>query len=143
VTLFLAQIVFDLGRHDEARELCARARAISHPDDWVNFVYLDAIEGAWLARHGKFPAAELHGRRAVEHMKGGDFYDTRALAHRYQAEVLALAGRTREAEEEAATALAIREAKGDVTGAAREREILERLGLAVPRSPSADAATVS
>ena len=131
VAVTLADLVYGQGRHDEAGTWCATARATAEPGDLVNFVFIDAIEGALLAREGRMEEAEARARRAVELTEGIDFREGRAIARRYLAEVLVRASRTDEAQAVAAEALAIREAKGDVTGAARERELLARLGLTV------------
>ena len=73
------------------------------------------------------------GRNKVVREERDDFFVTRAWARLMLAETLALAGRMSEASEEAAAGLAHYDAKGDVTGAARARERLERLGIEVER----------
>ena len=132
VAVNLADLLYGRGRYDEARKLCAEARATTEEDDVVNFVLCDAIEGGLLAREGRLDEAEARARHAVTLTEGIDFREARAIARRYLAEVLLLAGRTDEARALAAESLAIREAKGDVTGAARARELFARLGLQVP-----------
>jgi tetratricopeptide (TPR) repeat protein len=131
VAVSLADVLYGQERYDEAGHWCARARAMTEPHDAVNFVFIDAIQGCLLARDGRLDEGEARARHAVELTESIDFFEGRALARRYLAEVLAVAGRTPEAEELAAEALAIRDAKGDVTGAVRTRQIFERLGLEV------------
>ena len=129
VAVILADVLYGQGRHDEAGSWCAKARATAEPGDVVNFVFIDAIEGALLAREGRPDEAEARARHAVELTEGIDFQEGRATARRYLAEVLFLAGRTPEAHAFAGEALAIREAKGDLAGAARDRELFARLGI--------------
>jgi hypothetical protein len=75
--------------------------------------------------------AEARARNAVDLTATIDHCETRARSLRYLAEVLTLAGRTEEAERVAADALMVQDEKGDVTGAARMRELFARLGLEV------------
>jgi class 3 adenylate cyclase/tetratricopeptide (TPR) repeat protein len=129
--LDLADILYGRGHYDEVREWADKARAITGPDDLVNFVYLDSMDGALLAREGRFDEAEVRARNAVDQTATIDHGETRARSLRYLAEVLALAGRTEEAERVAADALAVFDEKGDLTGAARARELLVSLGIEV------------
>jgi tetratricopeptide (TPR) repeat protein len=131
VALNLADLCYDRGRFEEAHELCASARATTESHDLFNFVLLDAIEGALLARDGRFDEAVERGRKAVELTAGMDGLEVRAIPRRYLAETLFLVGEIAEAEEVAAEALAIRDRKGDATGAARTGELFQRLGLEV------------
>jgi class 3 adenylate cyclase/tetratricopeptide (TPR) repeat protein len=131
VACYLADLLYEQGRYEEARDWCAKARATTEPGDLVNFVFIDTIEGSILAREGRLDEAEARTRHALELTQGIDFCEGRAMARRYHAEVLFLAGTRGEAETVAAESLAIREAKGDVTGAARTLEIFARLGLEV------------
>jgi tetratricopeptide (TPR) repeat protein len=129
--LNLADLLYDRGEYDDVWEWAEKARAVTGPDDLVNFVYLDSIEGALLAREGRFDEAEARARNAVDLTATIDHGETRALSLRYLAEVLALAGRAEEAERVAGEALAAHDAKGDITGAARMRELFANLGLGV------------
>jgi len=131
VALNLADLYYNAGRLDESRELCMRARETTELNDLINFVMLDAIEGCLLAREGRFEEAIGQCRRGVERTEGSDGLENLALPRRYLAETLHLAGRSHEASQVGAEALAIRDAKGDETGAARTRELFARLGLEV------------
>lgn len=122
--------LYEQGRYDEVRAWCDKARDATGTDDVVNFILLDAIEGCLLAREGRFDEAEGRCRSAVEQTEAIDFTEGRTVARVYLAEMLALAGRP-EATEIAQQALSIREAKGDVTGAARDRERFGKLGIEV------------
>ena len=129
VALELAQLFYDLGRFDDALELCSRARATTESNDLINFAIAGAIEGSLLARDGRFDEGVARGRGAVELTAGTDGLEMLAVPRRYLAETLFLAGETAEAERVAAEALAIRDRKGDVTGAALVRELFQQLGL--------------
>jgi tetratricopeptide (TPR) repeat protein len=131
VALMLAELRYVRGRYDDARALCASARTTTETSDLFNFVLLDSIEGCLLAREGRLEEALWQCRSAIEHTSGMDGLEALAAPRRYLAEALCLAGQTDEARTVAAEAIAIREAKGDMTGAARTREALEQIGLAV------------
>jgi hypothetical protein len=107
------------------------ARETTGTDDLINFVELEGIEGGLLSRRGSHDEAGEHARRAVALADSTDFVFTRAWARLIRAETLVLAGRTKEASEEAAVGLAHYDAKGDVTGAGRVRERLVKLGIEV------------
>jgi class 3 adenylate cyclase/tetratricopeptide (TPR) repeat protein len=130
-TLSLAKCLYGQERYDEVGPLCAAARATTSDDDLVNFVELAGLEGGLLARRGSHDAAGVHARRAVELAETTDFFEIRAWARLMLAETLALAGRAEEASVEAAVGLAHFAAKGDVTGGARVRERLAKLGIEV------------
>ena len=130
-SLDLADILYDRGRYDDIPEWTEKARASTGSDDLVNFVFLDSIEGALLARDGRFDEGEARARNAVDLTANIDHPVTRVRALRYFAEVLALAGRTEEAQGVAADALAILDGKGDVTGVSRLRELFARLDIQV------------
>jgi len=129
--LDLACFLYEQGRYDEVRGWCEKARETTGADDVVNFVLLDVLDGCLLAREGRFGDAEEHARRGVELTETIDFVEGRALARRYLAEVLALAGKRDDAADASEQALAILEAKGDVALAARVRESLAELGIEV------------
>jgi class 3 adenylate cyclase/tetratricopeptide (TPR) repeat protein len=131
VALMLAELRYASGRYDDARALCASARLTTEPSDLFNFVLLDSIEGCLLAQEGRLEEALRQCRRAIEQTDGMDGVEVRAASRRYLGEALFLAAQTDEARTAALEAIAIREAKGDTTGAARTRQVFEKLGLAV------------
>jgi len=131
VALDLGRCLYDQERYDEVGRLCEAARETTGADDLINFVELDRLGGGLLARRGRHEEAEVHVRRAVELAETTDFSEARAWARLMLAETLVLAGRTEEASEEAATGLGHYDAKGDVTGAARARDRLVKLGIEV------------
>jgi class 3 adenylate cyclase/tetratricopeptide (TPR) repeat protein len=129
VALYLADVCYQLGRFEDAYELCGSARATTEQSDLINVMFIHAIEGCLLAREGRFEEALERGRRAVALSEASDGLEVLALSRRYLAETLFLAGETAKAGLVAAEALAIRDAKGDATGAARTRELFAAIGL--------------
>jgi class 3 adenylate cyclase/tetratricopeptide (TPR) repeat protein len=132
VALELAETLYFEGRYDEIEGLCEIARAATSPDDVVNFVLLDAIEGSLLARSGRQAEAEERVRAAVALAEATDFFRLRGDARVFLSGVLALAGRTDEAVAEARVGLSHFEAKGDVMGTLEARERLSGLGVELP-----------
>ena len=129
VTLYLADCLLAQGELDEVEALCVRARELTSADDVVNFVFLDGVEGVLLAHSGRPDEGCELAKQAVELAETTDFFELRAWSRIWLTESLATAGRNAEATETAARALAIHEAKGDVTGGARARERLDKLGI--------------
>ncbi len=133
VALDLAQCLVRQGRDDEARTYWELGRERSLPNDVVNFVYVDVIEGLMLAREGRIDDAIPLARRGLERAETTDFFNIRGLRAREPlAEILALAGSEIEAASVAADAIAIHQAKGDVAGAAAIRERLATMRVEVP-----------
>ncbi|HET8969316.1 MAG TPA: hypothetical protein VFN06_07805, partial [Gaiellaceae bacterium] len=128
IMVYLAQCLYEQGRYDDAYDLCAVVRETSPPDDVVNFVYADAIEGAVRVRRGEDEGLELLGQ-ALERADGTDFFFVRAETRLLLADAHAIRGEMPRATARASEALDIYDAKGDVTGAARARQHLARLGL--------------
>ncbi len=129
VTLYLADRLLAQARLDEVEPLCVRARELTSADDVVNFVYLDGVEGVLLAHSGRPEEGCARAERAVELAETTDFFELRAWSRVWLAESLAIAGRNVDAAETAARAITIHKAKGDVTGAARACERLDKLGI--------------
>jgi class 3 adenylate cyclase/tetratricopeptide (TPR) repeat protein len=127
----LALCVYLQGRYDEVATLCTTVRDLSPADDLVNFIYAEALEGAVHAQHGAFEEAERQCRRAVELADETDFVINRGETRLLLAESLLRARRDPEAVRLAREALSLLDAKGDMTGAARARERLDALGIAL------------
>ena len=126
ITGYLAHCLYEQDRDDEAYDLCAVVRATSPPEDVVNFVYADGIEGAVRVRRGEQEGVELLGR-ALERADGTDFYFSRAETRLLLAEALTIRGDIPRATVHATEALDIYAAKGDLTAGDRARERLARL----------------
>jgi class 3 adenylate cyclase len=130
VCAYLAHCLYVQGRMGEIPELLETVRTTSTPDDLVNFVYLDALDGVVHASEGRLNEAEVAGRRALDMAETTDYFFMRAWVRFLLADTLARADRPAEAGALAFEALAIFDGKGDLTGAARFREHLDRLGIA-------------
>jgi tetratricopeptide (TPR) repeat protein len=129
VVVNLAECVYVQGRPAEARQLCALAREITAHDDITNLIQLHYLEGALLAHDGLLREAEEEGRRAVVLADTTDHYVERAGSRLHLATTLARADREAEAVALASEGLEIIEAKGDVTGFALWRRLLESAGV--------------
>jgi class 3 adenylate cyclase/tetratricopeptide (TPR) repeat protein len=132
VALNLADLLNVQGRYEEIEDLCALARATTSPDDVVNFVFLDMLEGGLLARSGQPAEAEARARSALARGETTDFSWLRGGTRIALSEVLALAGRADEALAEGVAGVSHYDQKGDVAGAAQVRKRLSRLGVEVP-----------
>ena len=84
-----------------------------------------------LAQRDRREEAAAQMSRAVEAAETTDFVFIRAQIGLLGAEVHALAGRAAEAESTAGAALHLLDAKEDVTAAARARERLDQVGIAI------------
>ena len=129
VTLYLADCLLAQRKLDEIEALCVRARELTGTDDVVNFVFLDGVEGVLLAHSGRPDEGSELAKRAIELAETTDFFELRAWSRLWCAETLAMVGQTGEAAQLSAQAVAIHEAKGDVTGAARARERFAGFGI--------------
>jgi tetratricopeptide (TPR) repeat protein len=128
----LAECMYAQDRLDEVWELCARTRAMSPPEDFINFVYAETLEGCVLARRGSTEEALARLARALELVETTDYAFTRAEVRFYTADAHARLGHPDEAAAAARDALAILDEKGDLAMAARIRERLGALGVALP-----------
>jgi tetratricopeptide (TPR) repeat protein len=131
VAVRLAQCLYRQRRFDEALETAVAAREASPPDDLVNFVFADAIEGCVLAIEGRYDEAESLLRSAGDRVEATDFFFARAEIPLLHAEALLQADDAKAAGEEAALGLDVLDKKGDLTGAARARERLDEVGIAI------------
>jgi tetratricopeptide (TPR) repeat protein len=125
MAVILAECLYEQGRVDEAREVCAMARELSADDDVTNLVTLAFLEGALLAQDGDLVAAERTGREAVALADTTDHFKSRAYARLHLAATLARTDRDAEAASLSEEGLAIVEAKGDLTGLDMARRLLE------------------
>jgi hypothetical protein len=129
IAIYLAQCLFVQSRLDEVRGLCAIGREQSPPDDLINFVYADALEGCLLAREDRHEEAEALLRHALERVETTDFFFARSAIRLFHAETRSRSGETADAARSAAEALALLVDKGDLTGVARAREHIADLGI--------------
>jgi class 3 adenylate cyclase/tetratricopeptide (TPR) repeat protein len=127
---YLAECLHAQARVDEIPELLETVRSVSTPDDLINFVYLDALAGVVDASEGRLIEAEQAGRRALDMAEATDYFFMRAWVRLLLADTLQRSERAADASTLAAEGLAILDAKGDLMGALRFRERLDRLGIA-------------
>ncbi|MDH4178655.1 MAG: hypothetical protein OEV72_13870, partial [Thermoleophilia bacterium] len=127
VAVLLADTLARGGAYDEAQRWCAVVRETTAPSDLVNIMIVDAVEGMLLARRGDHHGGERLARRGAALADTIDFWDHKARAYELLAETLELCGKPDEARTTLDKALAVCEAKGDVPGAARVRELLGSL----------------
>jgi DNA-binding SARP family transcriptional activator len=120
----LADVLYTLGRYDEAETWATTSREIAGPDDRDAQSWWRTVEAKLAARRGDLEAAERLGREAVEIVEQTDALNHRAKVSLDLAEVLRLAGRDAEASETIKRAVALFELKGNVVAAQRARELL-------------------
>jgi class 3 adenylate cyclase len=131
IAVYLAQCLYLQDRFGEARDLCVIVREQSPGDDLINHVYADAIEGSLLSLDGRHEEAGELLRRALELVEITDFFFARSAIRLLQAEAQVRAGDADQAARSAADAVALLDEKGDLTGAARARERIDELGIAI------------
>ena len=117
----LAQNLYGLGRLDEAAEQAARAAEVGASDDVMTQIMARQVRAKVAARRGQHAEGERLAREAVDLGSRTQNLEGQADAHADLGEVLALAGRPREAADAYGGALARYERKGDVVSAERVR----------------------
>ena len=127
----LGECLYAQDRLDEVWELCARTRAMSPPEDFVNFVFADALEGCVLARRGSTEEALAMLAHALELVETTDLRLRPRGGPLLPADAHARLGNPDEAAAAARDALAILDEKGDLAMAARFGERLGALGVAL------------
>jgi tetratricopeptide (TPR) repeat protein len=130
VAIRLAQCLYLQGRFDEAGEITAIGRGASPPDDLINFVFADAIEGCLLSRAGRDEEAEALFRRAIERVETTDFFFARSEVRLLHAHALSCSGDAPAASRAASLGVGVLDEKGDLAGAANARKRLDELGVA-------------
>jgi class 3 adenylate cyclase/tetratricopeptide (TPR) repeat protein len=128
----LGDVLFLLGRDDEALEYAAASRTIAAIDDLDAQPRWRAAMARVLSRRGSHTEAEHLARGALELLDPTDFIDLQAYVHDVLGEVLARAGRVEHAAVAVERAVALHEQKGNVVSAARSRAALAELGAARP-----------
>jgi class 3 adenylate cyclase/tetratricopeptide (TPR) repeat protein len=123
----LAQALYELDRLDEADVWAGRAAELGASDDATTQMLWRQVRAKVLARRGRHAEAERLAREAVVIGGETDLLDAQGDAYADLAEVLALAGRAKEAAEALEQALARYERKGNIVMAERTRERLQEL----------------
>ena len=130
----LAEALYAQGRYDEAElriEISKRATATEDVQAQIGW---RTVRAKVLARRGRLPEAEALAREALELAKVTDGIGMHAAVLRDLAEVLALAGREREAAAARVEALRLYEKKGAVAAVERVRASLATARLPVRAS---------
>jgi class 3 adenylate cyclase/tetratricopeptide (TPR) repeat protein len=123
----LAQALYALDRLDEADAGADRAAELTGDVDILNAMLWRQVKAKVLARRGEHAEAERLAREAVTIGDGTDVLDRQGDVNADLAEVLLLAGRTKDAHEAFERALMRYERKGNVVMAARTRDRLEEV----------------
>jgi class 3 adenylate cyclase/tetratricopeptide (TPR) repeat protein len=124
---FLADVVYEDGRYEEARQLTEIAEQAASEDDAVSQIMWRSVRAKSLARSGAFAEAESLARAAVAAAARTDLITERADAHADLGEVLRLAGRVDEAIPVLDDAHRLYEQKGNVVAARRIGSLLDSL----------------
>jgi class 3 adenylate cyclase/tetratricopeptide (TPR) repeat protein len=109
---YLASIVYEQGRYDEAMELAEETDAVSAVDDMEPQIWLRGVRAKVLARRGRFDEAEREARENARLAERTDWPGYTGMAWSDLAEVLHLAGRPNDSVEAARRAEGFLEAKG-------------------------------
>jgi class 3 adenylate cyclase/tetratricopeptide (TPR) repeat protein len=117
----LAEIVWRLGGHDEARALIEESEASALADHHAGQIAWRSAKARMLARHGIPDGAEPLARHAVRLGADGEMVEWHAAALLSLAEVLTGAGRPADARPCVEQAVEIYERKGDLVLAERAR----------------------
>ena len=123
----IAEVRTVLGDLAAAHEALARSEAMAGADDVSNAVTTLYVRSQLAQAEGDLDAAERWARSAIEMALESDLPWERGATRLQLAEVLAVSARTDEAAAEAREAFAIYEGKGDRSGMARARELLDAL----------------
>jgi tetratricopeptide (TPR) repeat protein len=126
----LADVLYLLGRYDEAEEWAGLARKHSGSEDRDAESTWRGVEARLAARRGDFDVADRLALEAVAIAEQTDALNHRAKLLLDRAEVSRLAGREAEAADAVKRAVAQYELKGNIAAAAQARLLLDRAGLA-------------
>ena len=125
--VLLAQVLYRLGRFEEAEEWAARAEQTTLPEDVVGQAWWRSVRALLLASRGEAEESLRLSAEAIDLLHGTDglVFTGDALAAR--AEVLQLLGRPDEARPVLEEALAVYERKGIVPSIERTRALLAEI----------------
>jgi class 3 adenylate cyclase/tetratricopeptide (TPR) repeat protein len=124
---FLARVVYQLGRYDEAIDLADEADSVSTLDDMEPQIWLRGVRAKVLARRGRSEEAEREARENVRLAGETDWPGYTGTAWTDLAEVLHLAGRVDDAAAAARMAEGFFEVKGDLVSLGRARAFRQEI----------------
>jgi tetratricopeptide (TPR) repeat protein len=130
VSAKLADVLYDLGRYDDAEEWTATSQNLAGPEDRDAQCRWRAVAAKLQARRGEVEAAERLAREAIDIADSTDVLNQRAKLRLDLAEVLRIAGRDADATGAVEEAIALYERKGNVVAAQRARTLLDVSALA-------------
>jgi class 3 adenylate cyclase len=130
IQAMLAEVELHTGRREAARAASDLSESLSAPQDVINFAFTHAVRAMLAQADGDLDAAEQWARSSVRYAYETDFYRPRGRSRLALSHVLAAQGRTRDAENEARTALETYVHKGD-----KPRTALAHEWLAVLQAP--------
>jgi len=123
----LADVLYQQGRHDEARRFVERSQETAAPDDLAAQITWRTVRAKILASTGHLEDAERDARHAVSLAEKTDWSNDHAAACIALGEVLHRRGRPEEAVAAMGKALALYEAKENVVAAERVHDLLAGL----------------
>jgi class 3 adenylate cyclase/tetratricopeptide (TPR) repeat protein len=121
-----AEAVYLQGRYEEAEDLAARSQQVSDAEDAYSQVLWQGVRAKTLARRGLPEEAERLARTSVDLAEATDFLQLRWHALMNAGEVLDLLGQGDEAASALGRAAELAERKGNLVGARRARDLLDR-----------------
>jgi predicted ATPase/class 3 adenylate cyclase len=124
--LMLAETLLEQDREDEARSFAEVGKAAISPDDTIDQVLARMVDARLRARAGDVSGADADARKAVELAARTDALVLHADALVRHAEILALAGRSEQAQEAYGLAVELYERKGHVVSAAKASSVVEK-----------------
>jgi class 3 adenylate cyclase/tetratricopeptide (TPR) repeat protein len=127
VDAVLSDVLFLLGRDDEALEFADQSRSASSADDLDSQPRWRGARARVLSRRGDHDQALELVHEALSLLEPTDFVGQHGYVCDVHGEVLAASGRLDEAAEAIRRAIALHEQKGNVVSAARSRAVLSRL----------------
>ena len=125
---WLADILCEQGRFEEAERLTRQSEEMGDPDDLINEVTWRPPRARALAHRGDLSTAETVAREGLAIAERGDWLAAQATAQMALAEVLLLAGRRDDARASATAALSVCVRKGNEPMAERVRARLREIG---------------
>jgi class 3 adenylate cyclase/tetratricopeptide (TPR) repeat protein len=127
VAAVLAEVLYELGRDEEAEEWTRRSEELTQPEDTLSESLWRATRAKVLARRREAEEALRLAGEAVEHARRSDSLPPLGDCLSARAEVLMLLGRDDEARPVLEEALAVYERKGVVPSIERTRRLLAEI----------------
>lgn len=124
---YLAQVLYEQGRYEEAERFTRRGEETAAPDDFESQIHWRSVRAKLMAQRGELRAAERLAREAVAIAEKTDFLNLHGSASMSLGEVLRIGGRADEAAKAIRRARDLYEQKENVVWAGRARALLGEL----------------